>query len=434
MAPQQPPVEGAKKRRIAVMTSGGDAPGMNGAVRAVARMTLYSNCEAYAVWEGYEGLVNGGDMIRQLSWEDVRGWLSWGGTLIGSARSLSFRERKGRLQAAKNMVLRGIDALVVCGGDGSLTGADLFRSEWPSLVDELVKNGDLTAEQVEPYKVLNIVGLVGSIDNDMSGTDATIGCYSSLTRICDAVDDVFDTAFSHQRGFVIEVMGRHCGWLALMSAISTGADWLFIPEIPPRDGWADDMCANITKNRKERGKRRTIVIVAEGAQDEHLNKISSDNIKDILTKRLGLDTRVTVLGHTQRGGSACAYDRYLSTLQGVEAVRAVLDMTPESPSPVITIRENKIMRTPLMEAVKATKDVADRIHARDFAGAMKLRDAEFKEYHFAYLNTATPDHPKMILPENKVSLRPRYGFIWTETNDNSGCVLGLFTLEHRLVV
>jgi 6-phosphofructokinase 1 len=105
----------------------------------------------------------------------------------------------------------------------------------------------LTEEQVEPYKVLNIVGLVGSIDNDMSGTDATIGCYSSLTRICDAVDDVFDTAFSHQRGFVIEVMGRHCGWLALMSAISTGADWLFIPEIPPRDGWEDDMCSIITK-------------------------------------------------------------------------------------------------------------------------------------------------------------------------------------------
>lgn len=437
MAPQQPPVEGAKKRRIAVMTSGGDAPGMNGAVRAVARMTLYSNCEAYAVWEGYEGLVNGGDMIRKLSWEDVRGWLSWGGTLIGSARSLSFRERQGRLQAAKNMVLRGIDALVVCGGDGSLTGADLFRSEWPSLVDELIKKGELTAEQVEPYRVLNIVGLVGSIDNDMSGTDATIGCYSSLTRICDAVDDVFDTAFSHQRGFVIEVMGRHCGWLALMSAISTGADWLFIPEIPPRDGWEDDMCANVTKNRKEHGKRRTIVIVAEGAQDQHLNKITSDNIKDILTKRMGLDTRVTVLGHTQRGGSACAYDRYLSTLQGVEAVRAVLDMTPESPSPVITIRENKIMRTPLMEAVKATKDVADRIHARDFEGAMKLRDAEFKEYHFAYLNTATPEHPKMILPENKVSASsedPETIFVKVGTNnDYSGCVLVSSTLEHRLV-
>ncbi|KAE8420312.1 phosphofructokinase 1 [Aspergillus pseudocaelatus] len=401
MATTHAPPEPAKRRRIGVLTSGGDAPGMNGAVRAVVRMTIYSGCEAYAVYEGYEGLVHGGDMIRQLHWEDVRGWLSRGGTLIGSARSMAFRERAGRLKAAKNMIVRGIDALVVCGGDGSLTGADLFRSEWPGLLEELVKTGELTEEQIVPYKVLNIVGLVGSIDNDMSGTDATIGCYSSLTRICDAVDDVFDTAYSHQRGFVIEVMGRHCGWLALMSAISTGADWLFIPEMPPREGWEDDMCSIITKNRQERGKRRTIVIVAEGAHDRQLNKITSSKIKDILTNRLDLDTRVTVLGHTQRGGAACAYDRTLSTLQGVEAVRAVLDMTPESPSPVITVRENKLLRTPLMDAVKATKEVADLIHERKFDEAMHLRDSEFKEYHFAYKNTATPDHPKLILPENK---------------------------------
>ncbi|KAL2850468.1 phosphofructokinase-domain-containing protein [Aspergillus pseudodeflectus] len=401
MATTHIPAAPPKRRRIGVLTSGGDAPGMNGAVRAVVRMAIHSDCEAYAVFEGYEGLVNGGDMIRQLHWEDVRGWLSRGGTLIGSARCMSFRERPGRLRAAKNMILRGIDALVVCGGDGSLTGADVFRSEWPGLLDELVKTGELTTEQIKPYTVLNIVGLVGSIDNDMSGTDATIGCYSSLTRICDAVDDVFDTAFSHQRGFVIEVMGRHCGWLALMAAISTGADWLFIPEMPPRDGWEDDMCETITKNREERGKRRTIVIIAEGAQDHQLNKISSNKVKDILTERLGLDTRTTVLGHTQRGGPACAYDRWLSTLQGVEAVRAVLDMTPESPSPVITIRENKIMRTPLMDAVKATQEVTSHIKNRDFATAMTLRDSEFKEYHYAYLNTATPDHPKLALPENK---------------------------------
>lgn len=393
--------DSVKKRRIGVLTSGGDAPGMNGAVRAVVRMAIHSDCEAYAVFEGYEGLVNGGNMIRQVHWEDVRGWLSRGGTLIGSARCMAFRERAGRLKAAKNMVLRGIDALVVCGGDGSLTGADVFRAEWPGLLEELIKLGELTAQQVEPYKQLNIVGLVGSIDNDMSGTDATIGCYSSLTRICDAIDDVFDTAFSHQRGFVVEVMGRHCGWLALMSAISTGADWLFIPEMPPKDGWEDEMCDVITKNRKERGKRRTIVIVAEGAQDRQLNKISSSTIKDILTDRLGLDTRTTVLGHTQRGGAACAYDRTLSTLQGVEAVRAVLEMTADSPSPVITIRENKILRTPLMDAVKETQEVTQMIKEKDFAGAMTRRDAEFKEYYHAYRNTATPDHPKLHLPQEK---------------------------------
>ena len=238
----------AKRRRIAVLTSGGDAPGMNGVVRAVIRMSIHCGCEAYAVHEGYEGLVHGGDdMIKRMHWEDVRGWLSRGGTLIGSARSQAFRQREGRLEAARNLVLRGIDALIVCGGDGSLTGADTFRAEWPGLLDELVEKKKLTEEQIAMYKTLNIVGVVGSIDNDMSLTDATVGCYSSLHRICDAVDEVFDTASSHQRGFVIEVMGRHCGWLALMSAISTGADWLFIPERPPRDGWEDDMCEVITQ-------------------------------------------------------------------------------------------------------------------------------------------------------------------------------------------
>ncbi|KXG48504.1 Phosphofructokinase [Penicillium griseofulvum] len=401
MEPIKIATQPAKRRRIGVLTSGGDAPGMNGAVRAVVRMAIHCDCEAYAIFEGYEGLVNGGNMIRQLHWEDVRGWLSRGGTLIGSARSKAFRERAGRMQAAKNMVLRGIDALVICGGDGSLTGADVFRAEWPGLLADLVAAGDLTTEQVAPYTVLNIVGLVGSIDNDMSGTDATIGCYSSLTRICDAVDDVFDTAFSHQRGFVIEVMGRHCGWLALMSAISTGADWMFLPEMPPKEGWEDDMCSVITKNRTERGKRRTIVIVAEGAHDRDLNKVSSTKIKDILTDRLGLDTRVTILGHTQRGGAACSYDRWLSTLQGVEAVRAVLEMSPDSPSPVITIRENKIMRTPLMEAVQMTKDVTAKIEERDFDGAMELRDPEFKEYYSAYMTTAKQNDPRTMLPEGK---------------------------------
>ena len=235
------------RRKIAVLTSGGDSPGMNAAVRAVVRMGIHSDCHVHAVFEGYEGLVKGGEMIRHMQWEDVRGWLSRGGTLIGSARSQSFREHSGRLAAARNMVLLGIDALIVCGGDGSLTGADIFRSEWPSLLKELIDTGELTEGQVEPYKVLNIVGLVGSIDNDLSGTDATIGCYSALTRIVDAVDDVFDTAFSHKRGFVIEVMGRNCGWLALMAAISTGADWVFIPEMPPKPNWEEFMCNVITK-------------------------------------------------------------------------------------------------------------------------------------------------------------------------------------------
>lgn len=234
-------------RRIAVMTSGGDAPGMNGAVRAVVRSAISKGCEAYAIYEGYEGLVQGGDMIKKLGWEDVRGWLSEGGTLIGTARCMSFLERPGRLRAAKNMISNGIDALIVCGGDGSLTGAEVFREEWPELLDDLVKEGHFVDDQIAPFKHLNIVGLVGSIDNDMSSTDATIGCYSSLERICQAIDYIDATAFSHQRAFVVEVMGRHCGWLALMAAVSTGADFVFFPEKPPMKNWEDEMCDIIQK-------------------------------------------------------------------------------------------------------------------------------------------------------------------------------------------
>lgn len=397
MASNFPP---QKKRRIGVMTSGGDSPGMNGAVRAVVRMSIYMGCEAYAIYEGYEGLVQGGDLIKEMKWEDVRGYLSRGGTLIGTARCMAFMERWGRLKAAKNMVNTGIDALVICGGDGSLTGADKFRSEWPGLLKELADTGELTQAEIEPYKHLNIVGLVGSIDNDMSGTDATIGCYSSLERICSAVDDVFDTAASHQRGFVIEVMGRHCGWLALMASIATGADYVFIPEKPPRVGWEGQMCDIITKHRS-RGKRRSIVIIAEGAHDMDLKKITANQVKDLLSERLKLDTRVTVLGHTQRGGQACSYDRWLSTLQGVEAVNAVLEATPETPTSVITIRENKIERSNLMEAVAMTKSVTAAIKAKDFDRAMELRDAEFKEYYHSYMITTSTDHPNLRLPEEK---------------------------------
>ena len=397
-APPVPP-----KKKIAVMTSGGDSQGMSGAVRAVVRQTIASGCTSYAILEGYEGLVAGGDMIKEMDWEDVRGWLSEGGTLIGTARCKAFMERPGRLKAAKNLVDKGIDALVICGGDGSLTGADKFRAEWPGLIEELEHSGLVSAEQKEKYKHLNIVGLVGSIDNDMSSTDATIGCYSSLHRICQAIDYIDATALRHQRAFVIEVMGRHCGWLALMAGVSCGADFIFIPEHPPADNWEEEMCQTISQHRK-RGKRKTIVIVAEGAIDRDLNHISPDKVKDLLSKKIGLDTRVTTLGHVQRGGTACAYDRMLSTLQGVEAVKAVLDATPETPSPVICIVENKIVRKPLLEAVRLTQSVAAAIEKKDFETAMKLRDAEFAEYFAAFKITTATEQEEMRLPQEKVGL------------------------------
>ncbi|UZP45985.1 hypothetical protein NXS19_013797 [Fusarium pseudograminearum] len=401
----------APKKKIAVMTSGGDSPGMNAAVRAVVRMSLHMGCDAFCVYEGYEGLVQGGDFIRQMQWDDVRGYLGEGGTLIGTARCMAFYERPGRLVAAKNMVLSGIDALIICGGDGSLTGADRFRAEWPSLLEELVSTGHLKEEQTTPYKHLNIVGLVGSIDNDLTGTDATIGCYSALARICEMVDYVEATASSHSRAFVVEVMGRHCGWLALMAGVATGADFVFIPERPRENDWQEEMKVVVRRHRAL-GKRKTIVIVAEGARDNNGTKIGAEEIKDILADKskggLALDTRITTLGHVQRGGTAVAYDRMLATLQGVEAVKAVLEATPETETPFIAINENKIVRKPLMKAVAETQELAKAVDAKDFDKAMSLRDAEFADQWNSYMLTTNVMVDDEKLPERE---RMRIGFI-----------------------
>ncbi|ETS84308.1 hypothetical protein PFICI_02333 [Pestalotiopsis fici W106-1] len=398
----------APKKKIAVMTSGGDSPGMNAVVRAVVRTAIHMGCDAFCVYEGYQGLVTGD--IRKTDWNDVRGYLSEGGTLIGTARCMEFYERPGRRLAAKNMILKGIDALAICGGDGSLTGADKFRAEWPSLVDELVSGGELTEQQVAPYRHLNIVGLVGSIDNDLSGTDNTIGAASALSRICEMVDYIEATASSHQRAFVIEVMGRHCGYLALMAGVATGSDFIFIPEKPRDDNWREDM-VKIVKKHRELGKRKTIVIIAEGAKDRHGEKITSSMVVDLLKdpKGLKLDTRATILGHVQRGGPAVAQDRILATLQGVEAVKTLLEATPESETCFIAITENKIVRKPLMAAVKATQEVAKAIEAQDFSRAMALRDTEFAEMYNCYsLTTTVGQDENTKLPANK---RMRIGFI-----------------------
>ncbi|CUS23337.1 LAQU0S09e02498g1_1 [Lachancea quebecensis] len=392
----------SEQKAIAVMTSGGDAPGMNANVRAIVRTAISKGCRAYVVMEGYEGLVRGGpEYIKQFSWEDVRGWSSEGGTNIGTARCMEFRERAGRLLGALHLIEAGVDALIVCGGDGSLTGADLFRSEWPSLLEELKDTSKITPEQYTRYKHLNICGTVGSIDNDMSTTDATIGAYSSLDRICRAIDYIEATANSHSRAFVVEVMGRNCGWLALMAGIATTADYILIPEKPASSReWQDQMCDIVSKHRS-RGKRTTIVVVAEGAIANDLTPISPNDVHKVLVDRLGLDTRVTTLGHVQRGGTAVAYDRILATLQGVEAVNAVLESSPDTPSPLIAINENKITRKSLVDSVRLTKSVAEAIHSKDFKKAMGLRDTEFVEHlnNFMAINSADHNPPK--LPKDK---------------------------------
>uniref|UniRef100_A0A8D0KZX8 Phosphofructokinase, liver type n=1 Tax=Strix occidentalis caurina TaxID=311401 RepID=A0A8D0KZX8_STROC len=284
--------------------------GMNAAVRAVTRMGIYVGAKVFLIYEGYEGLVEGGDNIKQANWLSVSNIIQLGGTVIGSARCKAFTTRAGRLRAARNLVEHGITNLCVIGGDGSLTGADIFRSEWGELLEELVQDGQISEEVAQENSRLNIVGLVGSIDNDFCGTDMTIGTDSALHRIMEVIDAITTTAQSHQRTFVLEVMGRHCGYLALVSGLASGADWLFIPESPPEDGWEDLMCERLGETRS-RGSRLNIIIIAEGAIDRSGKPISSNYVKDLVVQRLGFDTRVTVLGHVQRGGTPSAFDRVL---------------------------------------------------------------------------------------------------------------------------
>uniref|UniRef100_A0A8C6USX8 6-phosphofructokinase n=1 Tax=Neogobius melanostomus TaxID=47308 RepID=A0A8C6USX8_9GOBI len=312
-------------KAIAVLTSGGDAQGMNAAVRAVVRMGIYVGAKVYFIHEGYQGMVDGGDNIEEATWESVSSMLQIGGTVIGSARCKEFRTHEGRLKAALNLVQHGITNLCVIGGDGSLTGANLFREEWSGLLTELVEQGAIEEESVQKYSALHIVGMVGSIDNDFCGTDMTIGTDS----------------------------------------------------MPPEDGWEDKMCQKLFATRS-RGTRLNIIIVAEGAIDRHGKPITSSLVKDLVVKNLGFDTRVTILGHVQRGGTPSAFDRILASRMGVEAVLALLETTANTPACVVSLSGNQSVRLPLMECVQMTQAVQKAMDEKRFEDAVKLRGRSFQ--------------------------------------------------------
>jgi len=366
-------------KRIAVLTSGGDAQGMNAAVRSVVRVALDHGAEAFAIYEGYQGMVEGGERIRKMDWNSVGGILQLGGTVIGTARSAEFMTREGRLEAAHNLIQNEIDGLVVVGGDGSLTGAGVLRGEWPSLVTELVDGGRITSEMAEKHPNLAIVGLVGSIDNDFHGTDMTIGADSALHRITEAIDAITSTAASHQRTFVVKVMGRNCGYLALMSALATGADWVLIPESPPDvDDWQKVMADRLRAGR-EAGRRDSIVVLAEGAHDRDGNYIGSTDVQKALEEHLGEEVRITVLGHVQRGGRPSAFDRTLATLMGYEAVKTLLNAQPEDEPVLIGFKNNRMTRLPLADCIEKTRAVPEAIAAKDYELAMNLRSSSFTD-------------------------------------------------------
>ena len=309
---------------IGVLTSGGDAPGMNAAIRAVTRAAIYNGIRVKAIYRGYKGLIT--NEIVEFQTQNVSNIIQQGGTILKSARCMEFRTPEGRKEAFDNMVAQEIDALVVIGGDGTLTGASIFAQE---------------------YNV-PIVGLPGTIDNDLYGTDSTIGYDTALNTIIDAVDKIRDTASSHERLFFIEVMGRDAGFLALNSAIASGAEAAIIPE---RETKVDQL-EELIQNGFRKSKNSSIVIVAESEITGGANGLAERMRKE----HPEYDARVTILGHIQRGGSPTAYDRILASRMGVAAVDALID---EQRNIMIGIVNDEIVHVPFTKAIKDDKPVKE---------------------------------------------------------------------------
>lgn len=358
--------------KIALLTSGGDAPGMNPAVRAVARSALAAGAEVLAVREGYEGLVQG--WVDALSAADVGGLLDRGGTVLGTARSAAFRGAEGRRAAVATLVNHGAEGLIVIGGDGSLTGASILSTEWAEHLRTLVADGVVTEEQAAAHPRLRVVGLVGSIDNDFWGTDTTIGGDTALHRVIEAIDALTSTASSHQRSFVVEVMGRRCGWLALAASICTGADAVLLPEAPPPD-WRTYVLASLEAGRAA-GRRHSVVIVAEGARDRSGQPITAGMVQEVLRDVLHQDTRITVLGHVQRGGAPSGFDRIMTTTLGVRAVQEMLE--GDDRAIVFGTCGPDLVRHDLDEAVRMSRAASDAAGTGDHERARDLRGDGFE--------------------------------------------------------
>ncbi len=279
--------------KIGVLTSGGDAPGMNAAIRAVCRTSLHHGAECYGIMRGYQGLIE--NEVKQLDTTAVANILQRGGTILKTARSKAFFDKEGRAQAAKNLKEQGIDSLVVIGGDGSFKGAQKLFKEHN----------------------IKVIGVPGTIDNDILGTDLTIGYDTALNTAVSAIDKIRETAEAHDRIFIVEVMGRDAGYLALNSGISCGAQHIFIPELQEN---IESFVNEVTDDRK-RKKQTNLIIVAEGDEFGGAQKLNEYLIEQIPN----IQSRVTILGHIQRGGSPSATDRILASRMGYSAVNSLLD-------------------------------------------------------------------------------------------------------------
>lgn len=309
-------------KKIAVFTSGGDAPGMNAALRAVVRTANHYNIECYGVREGYNGLIN--NDLMKMGPRSVKNIITQGGTILKSARSTEFRTKEGRQKAYDNCVKNGIDALVCIGGDGTFTGAKIFSEEHN----------------------IRVIGVPGTIDNDIFGTDNTIGYDTALNTAMDAIDKIRDTATSHNRVFFVEVMGRDAGFIALNSGLATGALDILIPE---KKDSIDDLFGTFKKAEKA-GKASSVVVVAEG---EELGGIY-DLAKATKEKFPDFDIRVAILGHIQRGGSPSCADRVLASRLGYGAVVGLMNGENKV---MVGMRSNKVVYTPIEEAIKKHNEI-----------------------------------------------------------------------------
>ncbi|HEX3006255.1 MAG TPA: 6-phosphofructokinase [Bacteroidales bacterium] len=311
----------SKIKRVAVLTSGGDAPGMNAAVRAVTRAAIYNGMEVFGVMRGYEGMIQGEFM--KLEARDVSGIIQKGGTILKTARSARFRTPEGRKEAYDQLSKHEIDAVVVIGGDGSFTGASIMSQEFN----------------------IPCIGIPGTIDNDLFGTDYTIGYDTALNTVVEAVDKIRDTASSHNRIFFVEVMGREAGFVALESGIACGAEVIMIPEVK---GQLNELREFLSKRAKL--NKSSIIMVAEGDDEGGAIELS----QKVQPEFPQFDIRVTILGHIQRGGSPTCYDRVSASRMGVAAIEALLD---DQKSIMIGLVNGQISHVPLNKTVKAHKHV-----------------------------------------------------------------------------
>lgn len=307
-------------RKVAVLTSGGDAPGMNAAVRAIVRTGLYYEYEMYGVQMGFEGLMAGN--WTRLNARDVGGIIQYAGTFLGSARSQEFLTPEGQEKALQKLAEQGIESLIVIGGNGSQMGSHVLSEAG-----------------------MAVVGVASTIDNDLYGSDITIGVDTALNIALEAIDRLRITASSHHRGLLVEVMGRNCGYLALMSGLAGGAEAIIIPE---RE-LAPEHLADLLQAAHERGKKHALIVVAEGATN-NAQKLAQYFRQH--EKRLGFELRATILGHVQRGGTPTAFDRLLATRFGVEAIEV---LRRGDHGVLVGLHDNRLQATPLAEVVVKTK-------------------------------------------------------------------------------